>query len=129
MTWRILFVVVGLLAPGLAAAQTSTDISAIDLTAGSTALTLDLSDQDYELILYSTVTATSDTSRRFAYSVSSSTASARPLAIRPERVAGPTDRDRLEAHLRREEQELAVRLRQQVGWRTPASKTAQPTQI
>ncbi len=129
MTWRTLITAIGLAIPGLAAAQSTNDISTIDLAGGSTTFALDFSDHDYELILYSTVTAATDTAQRFTYSVSSNTVSSRPLAYRREGLPDPTDRDRLEAHLRREEQELAARLRAQGGWRPSLYKAARPAQI
>ena len=103
---------------------------AVDLSGTETTLTLDFSEHDYELILYSLNTTEppdQNFNRNFPFTVSGAFAASRPAvpADPNETSAALTDRDRLEFELRRQEQELARRLQQAGGYRSPAPKVVQ----
>ncbi len=128
MKWPVQIAVAILCFTGPAIAQNIGDVTPVVLTGGGATLTLDFSDRDYELILYSTVTSAEDTTVTFSYTVSGAAVSARPLVLRRPVPAEVTDRDRLEALLREQERNLADRLRREGGWHPPLHKAVQPAQ-
>ncbi len=96
---------------------------AVDLSGTETTLTLDFSEHDYELILYS-FNAGESLDRTFDFTVSSDFASSAPV-VSPHsdaKSAAAANRDRLEFELRRQERVLARRLQQAGGYRPPAPK-------
>ena len=100
---------------------------AVDLSGTETTLTLDFSEHDYELILYSfntTEPPDQKFNRVFSFTVTGAFAGSRPAvpADPNEKSAVPTDRERLEFELRKREQALARRLQQAGGYRPPAPK-------
>ena len=96
--------------------------SAVNLSGTSTTLTLDFSDRDYELILYSLKTDETDTARTYTYSLSGAFSAAKPIVLPRANSAPTTDRDRLESQLRQREKNLAHRLQQSGGYRPSAQK-------
>ncbi len=96
---------------------------AVDLSGTETTLTLDFSEHDYELILYS-FNAGESLDRTFDFTVSSDFASSAPVVFphSDAKSAAAANRDRLEFELRRQERVLARRLQQAGGYRPPAPK-------
>lgn len=107
-------------------AQTvGTPISAT-LSNGSGTLNLDLTNNDYELILYSGQTNATDTTRTYNYTVSSGTT---PALLSPSIFsAQASPRDHFEHILRQKEQDFAKRI-QQNGWVPPLQKIVQSQQV
>ena len=128
MFWRIWTTLSLLLFTGVAVAQPAGEPITVNLTSGTATLTLDFTGQEYELVLYSTATDEPDTSRTFSYTLSGAPTAARPVPLRRSQNIAVSDRDRFETLLRREERELAKRLRQTGGWQPSLSKAAQPDQ-
>ncbi|MDP6038575.1 MAG: hypothetical protein QGG64_08500, partial [Candidatus Latescibacteria bacterium] len=102
--------------------------SAVNLSGTTTTLTLDFSDHDYELILYSLKTNESDTARTFNFSISGAFAASKPIALPTTAISPPSDRNRLEYQLRNQEKALARQIRQTGGYRPSATKIA-PQQV
>ena len=117
-----IFVLLFILAQPLLAQDLGTP-SAVTLSGTSTTLTLDFSDRDYELILYSLKTNETDTARTFNFSLTGAFAATKPIALPSVKPAPTTDRDRLEFELRQHEKNLAHRLQQTGGHRPSAQKT------
>ena len=77
-------------------AQQTGDVTQVDLVGGAATLMLDFSDQDYELILYSTITDVEDTTRRFNYTVSGPSVPAKPIvAAKRGEMSMPDERSTL----------------------------------
>ncbi len=105
---------------------------AVDISRSPTTLTLDLSNRDYELILYSFKTDEPDYHRTFNFVVTGSYGASKPPVIYadgPERPAISTDRDRLEYQLREADRALVRRLQQTGGYQPRATKAAVQQQI
>ena len=124
MKWMSLLAGLSLYWAGSAGAQAIGEVTDIQLLGGTATITLDLSVNDYELILYPTIQDEPDTARTFSYTVSSTTPSSKIALTRMPSPVGVTDRDRLESVLRRRERELADRLDGQKPSPRPASKIA-----
>ena len=113
-------------------AQESGVPRAIDVSSRQTALTLDFSTHDYELILYSFKTDETDYNRTFNFVVTGAFGASKPpvfYADRPAHRAIPTDRDRLEYQLRQADRAIARRLQQTGGYKPVATKAAVQQQI
>ena len=108
-------------------AQRIGEPEAVELLGTESPLTLEFTDRDYMLFLYSLNTeATPDLKENPAYEFAVFRISSDATSVR---VPGPNARvssisGGLEAHLRRQEQELARRVRQTGGYRPPATKVA-----
>ena len=107
----------------------------VDVAETSTTLTLDFTNCDYELVLYSTQTDAESSGRGllypFGYSVTVDFGASSPLTDRSPEASPPAslpERASLESVLRAREQELASRLREAGGYRPHAAK-AVPQQI
>ena len=127
MKWHIRALIAWFSLTGAATAQDVGQITPVTLSGGSASQVLDFSERDYELIFFSTITNDPDASRSFSYTVSTAGAG-KPLALGAAGPAAPSDRNRLDAHLRQKERELAARLRQAGGWTPPRRKAALPLQ-
>ena len=101
---------------------------AVDISSNPTTLTLDLSNRDYELILYSFKTDETDYHRTFNFVVTAAYGASKPAVLYPDehaRRAMPTARDRLEFQLRQADCAIARRLQQTGGYRPVATKAVQ----
>ena len=101
---------------------------AVDISSNPATLTLDLSNRDYELILYSFKTDETDYHRTFNFVVTAAYGASKPAVLYPDQHAHramPTARDRLEFQLRQADCAIARRLQQTGGYRPVAAKTAQ----
>ncbi len=96
----------------------------LSLPDGRTSLTLDLTDQDYQLILYSALRDESDTTRTYNFTVAGSFATKPVVDLISKSVQETHDHHSL---LRHEEAELATRFRE-TGV-PPATKRAIPFQV
>jgi len=104
-------------------ASATGDITTIDVSSGAATLSLDFTQQDYELVLYTTVVDVSDTTLAYSYTVSTPGSSTKRIATAQARsIPVLALGDRREADLRRKERELAVRLRAEGGWVVPSRK-------
>ena len=101
----------------------------VDLAESSKTLTLDFTDRDYVLILYSLDTdspAGVEASREYKFSVSRASAGANSIVIHNPGAGVPASQavDRLDLQLRRQEGELARRVQQSGGYRQSLTKIA-----
>jgi hypothetical protein len=107
-------------------AQTIGTPTTVTLSNGSGSLSLDFTNNDYELMLYSGQTNATDTTRTYNYTVSTGVASA---LLNPSIFSSHTSpRDRFEHVLRQKEQDFAKRI-QQTGWVLPRQKIVQSQQL
>jgi len=123
--FRFVVLLVTLLA-GSAFAQTTGEVQQLSLVGGSASITLDFTQQDYELILYSAVTDPADTSSAYSFTVSGPNVAAKPIVLKAPSSGPATDRERLEEVLRARERDLARRIRE-AGWK-PSATRPQPLQ-
>ena len=101
---------------------------AVDISSNPATLTLDLSNRDYELILYSFKTDETDYHRTFNFVVTAAYGASKPAVLYPDqhaRRAVSTARDRLEFQLRQADCAIARRLQQTGGYRPVAAKAVQ----
>ncbi len=107
-------------------AQTVGTPTTVTLSNGSGSLSLDFTNNDYELMLYSGQTNATDTTRTYNYTVSTGVASA---LLNPSIFSSQTSpRDHFEHLLRQKEQDFAKRI-QQTGWVPPRQKIVQSQQL
>ena len=98
---------------------------AVDLSGTETTLTLDFSEHDYELILYSfntTEPPDQNFNRVFSFTVTGAFAGSKSIVSQALEPMVPAGRERLEFELRKREQALARRLQQAGGYRPSAPK-------
>ena len=121
------FALFSIVAQPLFAQETGVPFS-VDISSNPATLTLDLSNRDYELILYSFKTDETDDHRTFNFVVTAAYGASKPAVLYPDqhaRRAVPTARDRLEFQLRQADCAIARRLQQTGGYQPAAAKAVQ----
>ena len=106
-------------------AQTTGTPTPVTLSGGTTSLSLDFTNNDYELILYSGQTDATDTTRTYSYTVSTGTTLS--FSTPPTSPLITTRHNHFEYLLRQKEKAFAQHIRTH-GW-TPSTKIATAQQI
>lgn len=107
-------------------AQTVGTPTPLSLSGGLETLSLDFTNNDYELILYAGQTDAADTTVTYAYTVSSG--STLGFSTPPPHILPVSHRDHFEHVLRQKERAFAKRI-QQTGWVPAAPKISQHQQV
>ena len=107
MCWRI-WMAVALVLSGRTFELSGAEVTPVVLSDGVAAISLDFSEQDYELVLYPTASGVGITNASFGFKVSGTATETTPASQSAPADVG-TDRERLESVLREEERALAAR--------------------
>jgi hypothetical protein len=124
----LIFIIVHTFLSSATATDPVGQVTPVDLSTGRASITLDFTEREYELILYTGATGTVDTSRSFSYQVQMGNAASKLDASASSTGAEVDDRGRLEAGLRLREQELAAMLKASGGWQPPLRRPSAPQQ-